>query len=318
MSTHRCRSWATWATSGIAVTTAGLVKWSGVTVQDTSEGADLGGSPLLGIGEIQLDRVRYVGNAWPMEITAMDGEITRSEFLDNVNSDIDSPAPGALEVGTLADILVNASTFAGNRGSSSAGGAILLDGDEAVLVVRNSTLSGNSISVEAAGLPGGARGGGIGWSDDARDFSLILRHITVSAPTTLPVGLTGSAIGGFGDPTGDTVRIYNSILRGTCRFEAGSIDFAVGSIESGGNTCSLAPATNQINVSSSALALGSLGENGGYTMTYVPGPTSAARDTASTTYCIDDDQRGYVRPQGAGCDVGATETGDVIFADAFD
>jgi hypothetical protein len=45
---------------------------------------------------------------------------------------------------------------------------------------------------------------------------------------------------------------------------------------------------------------------------------SAARDKGGATNCADDDQRGYIRPHGAGCDVGATEAGDVILADAFD
>jgi hypothetical protein len=61
-----------------------------------------------------------------------------------------------------------------------------------------------------------------------------------------------------------------------------------------------------------------LGDNGGYTRTYVPGQDSVAIDAANKSYCVDEDQRGYARPLGNGCDVGAVETGDVLFANGFE
>ncbi len=306
------------ASSGALILTRRTVSLARVTVQD-AEGLDIGGIPFdFDSGSFVIDRLRYVGNRWPMEIRRMDGDIRRSEFLANINDDVGDPAPGALIVGGSATVRIDASTFAGNRGSSRVGGAILVDGDEAALSVRNSTFSNNSITAAAAALPGGARGGTIGWSQDATDYSLILRHVTLVAPTFLPTGLSGSGIGGLGNNADGTVRVYNSIVRGTCSFAAGSVDVGIGNIESGGNTCGFPSGINQVNVASAALALGALGNNGGHTPTIMPGATSVALDSANAAFCLDVDQRGYARPLGAGCDVGAIEAGDVIFADGHE
>ena len=91
-------------------------------------------------------------------------------------------------------------------------------------------------------------------------------------------------------------------------------------IESAGNTCQFNSAANQTGVSSSSLALGTLADHGGATPTYVPGASSPAVDGADPAFCLDTEQRGYQRPFGAGCDVGAVERGaeDRVFANGFD
>ncbi len=305
------------STSGMWIDSSGLVEMTRVTVQDTSSGVDVGGHALLS-GELDIDRLHYSGNARPVVVTHMQGEFGRSVFLDNINDDLDAALPGALLMGDRANVTITGSTFAGNRAGSSAGGAILIRGIEPTLTVFNSTFSNNLVSVAAASQPGGARGGAIGWNADASEFALILRHVTVSAPSLLPFGHNGSAIGGFGTTADGNVRIYNSIVRGNCSFAAGSVDFGVGNIESGGNTCGFPSDINQVNVSSTSLALGPLGENGGYTATIVPGAASVARDSATALFCLDDDQRGHPRPFGAGCDVGAVEVSDAIFINGFD
>lgn len=303
--------------SGIEITTAGGVQMKRVTIQNTRDGAYIQPS-MLGHGEFDIDRLRYLDNARPLAIAGMEGRIDRSEFLRNINDDPGIKEPGALLVDSDAAVTINGSTFSGNRGSASAGGAILIEGEAPSLLVRNSTFSSNSISVAAAGLPGGARGGAIGWASNASGFSLVLRHVTVAAPSILPVGLSGSAIGGHGPASNGDVRIYNSIVRGSCSFAAGSIDSGAGNIESTGNTCGLSSPSNQTTVSAASLALGPLGMHGGHTASIEPGPASAARDRANALFCLDDDQRGYPRPFGAGCDVGAVEVGDVIFIDGFE
>lgn len=303
--------------SRVDIWTSGRVALARVDVLDTSDGVDIKGSFLGNWGELAIDRLRYVGNARPMKIDYKQGEMTRSEFLGNINDDIDNPAPGALEVGAETELEIRGSTFTGNRGSATAGGAILIEGDDAVLAVRNSTFSGNTISVAAAALPGGARGGAIGWSSGASDFALVLQHVTVSAPAISPTGLSGLALGGFGAASDFSLRVYNSILRGSCSFAAGAIDVGIGNIESPGNTCGLPAGINAVGVASAALALGTLANHGGFTPTFLPGAGSVAIDSAAAVFCLDDDQRGYARPLGAGCDVGAVEAGDVIFADGF-
>ena len=72
--------------------------------------------------------------------------------------------------------------------------------------------------------------------------------------------------------------------------------------------------------SGASLDLGALADHGGATQTYVPDAGSPAVDGADTAFCLATDQRGYQRPFGSGCDVGASEVGaeDRVFADGFD
>lgn len=305
--------------TGVSIATGGTATLSHVTLMDTRQGLRMTTSPMQFNGEFAIDRLRYSGNARPMDLTYMDGQMTRSEFLDNINSDLGEPLPGALLIGPNVQVEISGSTFAGNRGSSTVGGAIQVEGLRAALSMRNSTFSGNSILTAAAALSGGARGGAIGYRQDSGDdMSVTLRHVTIVAPLASPAGLTGSAIGGFGASADGTLHIYNSILRGSCSFAAGSIDFGIGTIESSGDTCGLPTGGNQVGVSGTALALGTLADNGGFTPTYLPATTSVAVDSANSAFCVDDDQRGYARPLGAGCDVGAVEAGDVIFSDGYE
>jgi len=62
--------------------------------------------------------------------------------------------------------------------------------------------------------------------------------------------------------------------------------------------------------------LGDLADNGGFTLTMLPGAGSAAIDTGSPTIFVVD-QRGVTRPQGAGMDIGSVEVAN-IFADDFE
>lgn len=72
------------------------------------------------------------------------------------------------------------------------------------------------------------------------------------------------------------------------------------------------------------LHLGTLGDNGGFTKTYLPASDSILLDTATPTWCQFNplEQRRYLRPAGGiACDVGAVEVGalsDAIFSDGFD
>jgi hypothetical protein len=53
--------------------------------------------------------------------------------------------------------------------------------------------------------------------------------------------------------------------------------------------------------------LGPLQNNGGPTYTTAIPFNSPAKDSADNTACPPTDQRGVIRPQGAGCDIGAYE-----------
>lgn len=287
-----------------------------VTLVDSVIRATTDGAVILTQG---LDSVRtdYLENQRPMDVHAVLGDITDSEFRDNVGNDLTHRRTGALWIhGEETSVTVSGSTFTGNRGTDDAGGAVLVEGG-AVLVIDNSTFSGNSFDADAAAA--GARGGAIGYRADVANItSLVLRHVTVVAPRIGPQGIEGSALGGYGGVDGLALNILNSILSGNCALDPGAIDFNFGNIESPSDTCGLVDPSNQVNVSEDDLALGTLGLYGGRTPTYVPAENSVAIDAASTSQCLDFDQRGYARPYGNGCDIGAVEVTDFIFADGFE
>ncbi|WP_395684141.1 choice-of-anchor Q domain-containing protein [Dokdonella sp.] len=156
----------------------------------------------------------------------------------------------------------------------------------ATLTVTNSTISGNHSLRDGAGI----------YSDGI----VHLVHATISANSASGVG---GGLEGNGSAT-----IDRSIVAGNTQSSGGDIDMAE-------------PWTGSNNlVFASSLDLGPLQDNGGSTPTMMPGPTSAAIDAIAPVDCVQTtDQRGIVRPQGTGCDIGAVEVAsDAIFADGFE
>jgi hypothetical protein len=254
-----------------------------------------------------MRRVHYIDNAGPVRTdTAVTVTIEDSLFEDNTVR--------AVYASGGAEWTISGSSFVNNRVDGNAGGAIVLE-DDTTLRIRNSTFSGNSFTVEAAA--DGARGAAIGFRNGT-GAQLILTHVTLVRPNTMPVGVVGTVIGGHGN--GVTLTLSNSIVRGTCGMNTGVLFNNAGNIESVGDTCGLDPQTNRINVSVASLALGSLANNGGPTPTHLPATGSLAIDRASTPQCLPTDQRGYARPGGVRCDVGALEADgdDTLFADGFE
>ncbi|MBB5206979.1 right-handed parallel beta-helix repeat-containing protein [Chiayiivirga flava] len=261
---------------------------------------------------VTVRRSYYVGNDVPIR---SDGNNTFT-IEDSVFEG--NPVRALYAAGT-SEWEVTGSTFVGNRVDGNAGGAIVLE-DDATLRIRNSTFSNNTFTVDAAA--DGARGAAIGYRNGA-GAQLILQHVTVVAPSVLPAGLVGSAIGGHGG--GIAVDVSNSVLRGTCGFGGSVLQNNAGNIEAPGDSCGLDSGLNSVDVPTSQLALGTLGDHGGPTPTYLPAEDSVAVDRASTAQCLATDQRGYARPAGPRCDVGAIETGavppdmqDVVFGDGFE
>jgi hypothetical protein len=82
-----------------------------------------------------------------------------------------------------------------------------------------------------------------------------------------------------------------------------------GNVESEGDTCHFAHATDQVNVTPAELALGPLADNLGPTDTHALLPGSVAIDAAVLGDCPMVDQRGFPRPElgGTDCDSGAFE-----------
>jgi CSLREA domain-containing protein len=298
--------------SGAVIATNGYVSVTDTTIQNTTLGLQVRlGIPAL----VVLDRIVYAGNAAPVDVgNAPPVTVVDSTFRDNISADVDG-GPGALRAHGAADWTISGSTFSGNVGNGSVGGAVLVE-DGAHVAILNSTFSGNTFSAAAAS---GARGAAIGFRSNVDITNLLLRHVTIVPPAFAPAGILGSALGGEGGESGLVLTVLNSVVRGTCSLDAGAMDTNLGNIESPGDTCDFGSGSNAVNVASSALDLGTLGHHGGLTQTYLPAATSMVMDTANPIYCLATDQRGYARPFGAGCDVGAVEVGaDLLFANGFE
>ena len=216
---------------------------------------------------------------------------------------------------TLTDSTVSGNTATGTY--SQGGGGIWHEG---TLTLTNSTVSGNT----------GDYGGGI-----VNGGTLTLIHSTVSGNTAkIPGGgiynggtamLTNSTVSGNtadsggGIYNGGTLTLTSTLVDGDCELSANppsSITSNGYNIESPGNTCGFdTNKGDQVNVTAEQLNLGELADNGGPTMTHLPGggdfgEDSAAIDKISGDACnVTEDQRGQPRPEAGGtmCDVGSVE-----------
>ncbi len=257
--------------------------------------------------QITLRRILFSNNPQPLRGSDMASLIIEdSVFRDN-------PTRAIYAEGN-SDWLISGSSFINNRVDGNAGGAIVVE-DSARVRIENSTFSNNSFAAPAAAE--GARGGAIGFRNST-GLHLILRHVTIVPPAFAPAGIVGSAIGGIGS---GNIDISNSIVRGSCGMNSSVLQNNSGNIESPSDTCGLDPQFNSSGVPIAALALGTLGDYGGATPTYLPADNSLAVDSGSTPQCLDVDQRGFLRPAGLRCDVGSVETGainDRIFEDGFE
>jgi hypothetical protein len=208
------------------------------------------------------------------------------------------------------------------RGGGSAGlGAGL--GNGGTLTLRNSTITGNSVS----GPFGAGFGGGLGNSGVA---------------TVINSTISGNQASGWGGGIGNfagTVAVYSSTIAHNSEGFGGGVTnngttlLVQDDIISGnsGKNCSGAITSNGYNISSDKSCsfsnsgdmdntdpmLGSLQNNGGPTQTQALQSGSPAIDAGNPSGCTDGqghllktDQRGYPRPDTedvAGCDIGAFE-----------
>jgi hypothetical protein len=210
---------------------------------------------------------------------------------------------GAIRFEFGISLTARESTFSGNRvtGNGGEGGAIRDEsgGENSLLILENSTLAGNSAPGESG------EGGAIRYFGEPsvlpeRDTALI--NDTVVGNTVGPAG-TGAAIHGA-----ENLHIWNTIITGNtaggspgdCNAPALSSDH---SLSFGSNSCGLDLSGNPL--------LGPLANNGGPTLTMMPGEGSAAIDAGDGARCPTNDQRLVARPNDFGtvCDIGAVESG---------
>jgi CSLREA domain-containing protein/uncharacterized repeat protein (TIGR02543 family) len=215
----------------------------------------------------------------------------RGNFAAGSGGGLRWEAPGSLSI--------EGSLFAAN--TAEAGGGIGTESGTAnvssgTLTLRNTTISGNAAE----------HGGGI-----ERSFgSTVLTAVTIAGNSAA----TGSGINFdsarpvYAAATGTIVAntpASRNCSRGTGPFAAGDSLTAPGANLDSGTGCHL----GTTDLSTTNPQLSPLANNGGPTQTRALGAASPAIDKYTATGCPSDDQRGFPRPAGSACDIGAVEQG---------
>jgi hypothetical protein len=234
--------------------------------------------------------------------SAIGGGIFNNGTLTLTNSTVSgnsSQAGGGIaNSGTLT--LTN-STVSGN--GSGSGGGILNSG---TLTVTNSTISANSVYNGG----GGVFNGGIG--------TMTLTNSTISGNSS-PV--SGGGIFNAGTLTAKNSIVANSPVGGDCYIDPLSTTASLGHNLADDATCSFV-GTGDLNSTLAGLDPSGLQNNGGPTNTIAllaGSPAINAVLTSPINYCtaaggttaIATDQRGFMRPAGTACDIGAFEFGAI-------
>jgi len=311
---------------GVAFTSVGTATIRDSTIRGHAAPLVVGGDG----DDISVSRTRFIGNRGPIGGTR-DGTVRMQdvEFRDNVVDDAHLTLPAVLVAQAGTGWRITRALFVGNRGGGGSGqnliGSTLRVLAGANVVLNTVTFYDNTFRFDVANGVGNAIGVDVA---DATSTLFWMFHATMRPGPSVPANAIASLLAVRGAAA--NVRVYNSILHGTCAFASGGAMFqAEGNIESPNNTCHFASPANDVAVPASSLFLAPLADNGGFTQTFLPTSGSPAIDRAAATYCQvanagfgSLDQRRYLRPaDGVACDIGAAEAGalsDAIFDDGFE
>jgi hypothetical protein len=263
--------------NGGGIVSSGDLTLMGSSVSDSR--AELVGGGVANFGTMSILRSTVSGNS----ASGNGGGIFNSStltMLDTTVSGNEALLAGGGVANAGSSLSIDRCTLSGNQAAQNGGGIV----NSNILMLANSTLSGNGATTS---------GGAV-----RNDSIMTIRHVTASGNSAM----TGSAISN----AGVVMTISGSVVDGECSGVAvGSTGY---NIESPGDTCGLGEATDMVEVSSSALGLDPLGDNGGPTETHALTSGSAALDLIPSSDCeVDEDQRSVTRPQGEACDAGAFE-----------
>ena len=290
------------AADRVLIVDAGLtVNLSELTVTN-GYGFQLAGC-VLNNGSLTLDHVTVTGclmttdggDFWQGGGGIYNGAGSSLSLFDSTVSNNNSGwAGGGVYAFFDTDVFVERSTVSGNIAIDVGGGFRGL-GD---LVILNSTVSGNTSTAW--------HGGGGFFTDGVTDVinSTVVENLA-------PAGTAGGLfVGTFGDAAA-TLNVVNSIVGNNADFGCFLAPFGAGPVQlnSIGNNVFTDATCNPV-ASDQVVAdpgIGPLQDNGGPTLTHGLQPGSPAIDAANAAYCPATDQRGVLRPQGGGCDVGSFE-----------
>ena len=288
-----------------------------LTQSTLSDNQAYNGGGIYNAGSLQMEAVTFEGNIATYFVGSGGGLYNNSYASGNQVIFDDNYAisyGGGLYNSYPATLELVDSTFTHN--DATVGGGLVTAG---VMTMTHSTVYSNTAS-SGSGIAQGVSG------PDA--YRLTLTNVTVSdnASDSVAAGLwvnAGTAYvtySTFADNRGDYAisagapgQIYflNTIVS-----ESQAVNCAEGStitsygfnISSDG-TC---PFTNTGDRLNTDPLLGPLANNGGDTLTHLPGTGSLAIDGGQCQPGITDDQRGYPRNVGASCDIGAVEVGGLL------
>jgi CSLREA domain-containing protein len=291
-------------------------------------GAGAGVTIINGNGGVINDRVFHIPGAKTVSISGVTitggnmvggagGCISNSGALTINNSTIGGNAAGTSGGGiyNIGALTIANSTISGNTAATSGGGGVFNIGGP--LAIASSTISGNTATA--------SNGGGINnWTTASIANSTISgntasldgggiydKNIITVANSTISGNSASSGAGGVSKTGGGVSAFSSTIVAG----QTLGADCSSASLTSNGynldsdSTCGFNQATDKhINP-----LLGALADNGGPTLTMSLLTGSPAIDAGPATCAAAPvngvDQRGLVRPQGAGCDIGAYEGG---------
>ncbi|MDQ3724519.1 MAG: right-handed parallel beta-helix repeat-containing protein [Actinomycetota bacterium] len=203
---------------------------------------------------------------------------------------------------------IAASLIAENRNSGDGGGLWLEDGETSLV---NTTIAYNVVdtSLYPSQPTWGAYGGGM----EVDGGHLAMQNVTITGNSVADNngGEDGLGAGIEGEPL--TAAIVNTIVYGNTATNADSPRQCTSVLLSEGHNLEQQPPAGEKRCFEAPTDLiadplfGPLANNGGETDTVALSTGSAAIDTGDLTRCPATDQRGLLRPQFGGCDIGAFE-----------
>jgi hypothetical protein len=266
--------------SGGAILSSGTLTISESEVTDST--AQTFGGGITNFGEMTITRSAVSGNRSGDD----GGGVMNTGMLTITGTTVagntamaDGNGGGLMNTGTLT---ITGCTVSGNEATQDGGGIA----NSNVLMLVNSTVSGNTAT--------NGEGGGV-WNNSVMSMT----DVTVS-------GNAASAGGAISVAPMAVLTASNTLIDGDC--SGAALNSSGHNLESPVDTCGLDDPTDDTEVSTSALQLGPLQDNGGPTETHALGELSVAIDAIPTGMCeVVEDQRGVARPQGPACDIGAFE-----------
>jgi hypothetical protein len=311
--------------AGGGIRNFGILSLENSTLRGNS--ASLGGG-VFNFGIVNLENSTLSNNTTQDQGGGILNNIGGTVSLENstVSSNTTQGEGGGISNAFGGMITLTNSTLSGN--SASLGGGVFNFG---IASLRNSTLSNNTTQDQGGGILNNI------------DGMVSLENSTVSSNTTQGEG------GGISNAFGGMITLTNSTLSGNSAGLGGGVfNFGIaslrnsvvsnsptgrdcsGSIQGSGitsqgynldsdNTCNL---TATGDITNTNPLLDPLADNGGNTLTHALQDGSLAIDhiPIGTNGCgtmITTDQRGVVRPQGGGCDIGAFELGYIYLPFIF-